>query len=194
MAKLGVVDIAPELLQEMSDQSKHKQQFNMEAMQKVLDHMNLKPCKGAQFSWVNSMALALTINTHTTDGKQSLRSITSMQVESDLGRAWEEFHMLAVHLWELAPDHAIFEEPAFTNKAMDESVSLGSRKSQKMHRLYKETRNNSIRLQFCINKIEQSSLVVVQNPGVPNSGSTAPSPPVVQMSQTDGVSGVVQGL
>jgi hypothetical protein len=32
MAKLGVVDIALELLQEMSDQSKHKQQFNTEAI------------------------------------------------------------------------------------------------------------------------------------------------------------------
>jgi hypothetical protein len=49
-----------------------------------------------------------------------------MQVESDLGRAREEFHMLAVHLWELAPDHAIFEEPAFSDKAMDDLVSLGS--------------------------------------------------------------------
>jgi hypothetical protein len=68
MAKLGVVDIAPELLQEMSDQSKHKQQFNMEAMQKVADHMNLKPCEDAQFSQVNSMASALTVNTHITDG------------------------------------------------------------------------------------------------------------------------------
>jgi hypothetical protein len=43
MAKLCIVDIVPELLQEMSDRSKHKQQFNMEAMQKVADHMNLKP-------------------------------------------------------------------------------------------------------------------------------------------------------
>jgi hypothetical protein len=101
MAKLGVVDIAPELLQEMSDQSKQKQQLNMEAIQKVVDHMNLKPCEGAQFSQVNSMALALKVNTHTTDGNQSLCSITSMQVESDLGRACKEFHMLAVHLWEL---------------------------------------------------------------------------------------------
>ncbi len=61
MAKLGIVDIAPELLQEMSDQSKHKQQFNMEAMQKIGDHINLKPCEGAKFSWVNSMALVLTL-------------------------------------------------------------------------------------------------------------------------------------
>ncbi len=195
MAKLGVVDIATELLQKMSDQSKHKQQFNMEAMQKVADHMNLKPCEGAQFSQVNSMALALTVNTHTTDGNQSLRSITLMQVESDLSRACKEFHMLAVHLWELAPDHAIFEEPAFSDEAMDDLVSLGSWKFQKMHGLYKETRNNSIRLQVCINKIEQSASVAVQNLGVPppNSGSAAPSPPVVQLSQTDGVSGVVQG-
>ncbi len=107
MAKLGIVDIALELLQEMSDQSKHKQQFNTEIMQKVADHMNLKLCEGAQFSQVSSMALALMVNTHTTDGNQSLCSVTSMQVELDLGRAREEFHMLAVHLWELAPDHAI---------------------------------------------------------------------------------------
>ena len=104
--------------------------------------------------------------------------------------------MLAVHLWELAPDHAIFEEPAFSNKAMDDLVSLGSWKSQKMYGVDKETRNNSIRLRVCINEIEQSALVAVQNSGVPppNSGSAAPSPPVVQLSQTDGVSGVVQGL
>jgi hypothetical protein len=196
LAKLGVLDIAPELLQETSDQSKHKQQFNMEAMHKVADHMNLKPCEGAQFSQVNSMALALMVNIHTTYGNQPLRSVTSMQIESDLGRAWEEFHALAVHLWELARDHAIFEEPAFTDKAMDDLVSLGSQRSQKVHGLYKETRNNSIHLGVCINEIEQSAPVAVQNPGVPppNSGSPIPSPPIVQMRQTDGVSGVVQGL
>jgi hypothetical protein len=99
----------------MSDQSKHKQQFNTETMQKVAGHMNLKPYEGAQFSQVNSIASALTVNTHTMDGNQSFRFITSMQVESDLVREWEEFHLLAVHLWELAPDHAIFEEPAFFN-------------------------------------------------------------------------------
>ncbi len=118
-----------------------------------------------------------------------------MQIEPDLGRAREEFHMLAVHLWVLTPDHAIFEETVFTDKAIDKLVSLGSWKSHKMHGLYKE-RNNSIHLRVCINEIEQSALVAAQNPGVPppNSGSAAPSPPIVQMSQTDGVSGVVQGL
>jgi hypothetical protein len=196
IAILGVVDIALELLQEMSEQSKHKQQFNREAMQKVADHMNLKPCEDGQFSQVNSMASALMVNTRTMDGNQSLCSITSMQVELDLRRAWEKFHTLAVHLRELAPDHAIFEEPAFSNKAMDDLVFLGSQKSQKMHGLYKETRNNSICLQVCINEIEQSALVAVQNSGVPlpNSGNAAPSPLVGQLSQTDGVSGVVQGL
>jgi hypothetical protein len=92
------------------------------------------------------MASSLTVNTHTMDGKQSLCFVTSMQVELDLGRAWEEFHMLAVHLWELALDHAIFEETAFTEETMNELVSLGSWKSQKMHGLYNETRNYSIRL------------------------------------------------
>jgi hypothetical protein len=106
--------------------------------------MNLELCEGTQFSQVNSMALALTINTHTADGNRSLCSIISTQVELDLGRAQEEFHMLAVRLWELAPDHDIFLEAAFTDEAMDKLASLGSWRSQKMHGLYKETRNNSI--------------------------------------------------
>jgi hypothetical protein len=142
------------------------------------------------------MALALMFNTHTMDGNQSHHSVTSMQEELDLGRAWEEFHTLAVHLWELAPDHAIFEEAAFSDEAMDDLVSLSSGKSQKMHGLYKkETRNNSIRLRVCINKKEQSDLVAVQNSGVPlpNSGSATPSTPLAPLSQTDGVSRVVQG-
>ncbi len=67
--------------------------------------------------------------------------------------------MLDVHLWELALDHAIFEEPAFSNKAMNDLASLDSWKSQKMHGLYKETRNNSIRLRVYLNKIEQSASV-----------------------------------
>jgi hypothetical protein len=189
MAKLGMVDIAPELLQEMSDRSKHEQQLNTEAMQKVADHMNLKPCEGAKFSKVNSMALALTVNTHTTDGNQSLCSITSMQVELDLG-------MLVVCLWELALDHAIFEKTAFTDEAIDKLASLSPLQSHKMHGLYKETRNNSSCLQVCINDIEQSAPVAARNPGVPppNSESTSPSHPVVLMIQMDGVSGVVQGF
>jgi hypothetical protein len=80
IAKLGLIDIAPELLLEISDHSKHKHQFNTEAMQKVTNHMNLKPCECPQISQVNSMALALTVNTHTTDGNQSLYSVTSVQV------------------------------------------------------------------------------------------------------------------
>jgi hypothetical protein len=79
------------------------------------------------------MALALRVNTHITDGNQSLCFITSTQVQLDLGRAQGEFHKLAVHLWELAPDHAIFEDTAFTNEAMDELASLGSQQTHKMH-------------------------------------------------------------
>jgi hypothetical protein len=117
MAKLGLVDIAPELLQEMSDRLKHKEQYDMEAMQCLAAHMNLKPCEDEQFSQVNSIGLALMVNTHTTDGNQLLCSITSVQVQLDLGRAREEFYMLAVHLRELAPDHSIFHEMAFADEA-----------------------------------------------------------------------------
>jgi hypothetical protein len=99
-----------------------------------------------------------------------------MQVELDLGRAREEFHMLAMHLRELAPDHAIFEERAFTDEATEKLASLGSRQSQKMLGLYKETRNNSIRLQVCINDIEQSALVAAQNQVSPCQKVEVPPP------------------
>jgi hypothetical protein len=91
--------------------------------------MNLKLCEGTQFSQVNSMALTLAVYTHTTDRNKSLCSVTSMQVELDLGRACEEFHKLAVGLRELAWDLAIFEEMAFTDEAMDKLASLGSWRS-----------------------------------------------------------------
>jgi hypothetical protein len=94
------------------------------------------------------------------------------------------------------PNHTIFDEMAFLDEAMDKLASLlGSQQSQKMHGLYKETKNNSMCLHLCINEIEQSSPTAVRNPAPPppNSRSAAPSPPIVHMSQTDGVSGVVQG-
>jgi hypothetical protein len=75
--------------------------------------------------------------------------------------------MLAVRLQDLAPDHAIFEEIAFIDEAIDELASLGSWQSQKMLGLYKETRNNSICLQDCIDDIEQSAPVTAKNPGDP---------------------------
>jgi pentatricopeptide repeat protein len=43
MAKLGMVDIALELLKEMSNQSNQKQWYNTDAMQQVSEHMDLKP-------------------------------------------------------------------------------------------------------------------------------------------------------
>jgi hypothetical protein len=135
MAKLGLVDIALERLQEMSDQSNQKQQYDTDAMQWVVEHMNFKPCKDVQFFQMNSIASALIINTHTTDGNQSLCSVTSAQVQSDLGRAQEDFHMLAIRLQELAPNHTIFDETAFFDEVMDELESLGSQHSQRMHKL-----------------------------------------------------------
>jgi hypothetical protein len=56
-------------------------------MQQVADHMNLKPCADTQFSQVNSTALVLTVNIHTTDENQSLCSITSAQIQSVYARS-----------------------------------------------------------------------------------------------------------
>ncbi len=194
MEKLGLIDIAPELLQEMNERSS-KKKYEMDAVQRVAEHMNLKPCKDAQFSQVNSMASVLTHNTHTTDGNESLRSVTSVQVEADLGRAREEYHTLCMRFQEIAPNHTIFEETAFSDEAMDE-ISLGSQRSVKLHELYKETQRNSLHLRTCINEVEQSVSLTRSPAGVPppNSGSTTPSAPAEPESQTGQRSGVVQGL
>jgi hypothetical protein len=96
------------------------------------------------------MALALRVNTYTTGGNQLLYSVSSVQVQSDLGRAREEFYILALCLRELAPDHAIFDETAFTHEAIDKLASLGSQQSQKMHGHYKKTRNSSMSLRVCV--------------------------------------------
>jgi hypothetical protein len=95
MATFGLVDIPPELLKEMSDCSNQKQRYDTDAMQRDADHMNLKPGKDARFS----------------------------QVQLDLGRAQEDFHMLAMRLRERAPNHTIFVELAFLDEVMDELES-----------------------------------------------------------------------
>jgi hypothetical protein len=193
MEKLGLLEIAPELLQEMNERST-KKKYETDAMQRVAEHMNLKPCDDAHFSQVNSAASALTHNTHTTNGNESLRSVTSVQIEADLSRARGEFHTLSMRLRELAPDHKIFDETAFLDDAMDE-MSLGSQRSVRLHELYKETRRNSLRLRTCINEIKQSVFLVRSPVGVPlpNSGSAPPSVPVKLGSQTEQRSGAVQG-
>ena len=193
LEKLGLLEIAPELLQEMNESSARKQ-YETDAMQGVAEHMNLKPCDDAHSSQVNSAASTLTHNTHTTNGNESLRLVTSVQIEVDLSRAQGEFHTLSMRLRELAPDHGIFDETAFLDDAMDE-MSLGSQRSARLHELYKETRRNSLRLRTCINEIKQS-VSLIRSPIVappPNSGSAAPSIPVELRSQTEQCSGVVQG-
>jgi hypothetical protein len=118
-----------------------------------------------------------------------------MQVEADLARAREEFHTLSMRLQEIAPNHTIFEETAFSDEAMEE-MSLGSQRLVKLHELYKETWHNSLRPCTCINEIEQLVLLVRSPVSVPlpNSGSAAPSVPAEPESQADQRSGVVQGL
>jgi hypothetical protein len=68
MELLGMVDIAPELLAEMWHGSAQKQQFNMEAMQRVTVYMQLRPTDWATFSTVDSSASTLSETSHTTNG------------------------------------------------------------------------------------------------------------------------------
>jgi hypothetical protein len=70
MEKLGLLNIASKLLQEMKERST-REKYETDAMQRVAEHMNLKPCDDPHFSQVNLAASSLTHNTHTSDGNES---------------------------------------------------------------------------------------------------------------------------
>ena len=193
MEALGVVDIAPELLAEMQQGSKHKQQFDTEAMQRVAEHMRFHPSDGADFLQVGSGALVLTETSHTTTGQDFICLVTSEVVSANLMSARQEFHRLAFALCEMCPNHAIFAETHFAENAMDTS-SFGSDKSDALQQLYRETRAKSFCLRACINKVEQSaSMNGLKTGAPPPSGSAAPPQAHGPQSQTGPGSGAVQG-
>jgi hypothetical protein len=73
MASLGIKDIVPELLEELERKCQgRKQVFSTEAIKKVVVFMQIKPGKGTNFSQVGSNTSAISENTHTTTGQQSL--------------------------------------------------------------------------------------------------------------------------
>ncbi len=111
MASLGVRDIAPELLEEL--ERKHpgrKQVFSMEAMEKAAVFMQIKPGYGTNFSQVGFNTSAISENTHTTTGQQSLQLVTSVEAESNLSQARQEFQCLYMRLWKMSPAHTIFSK------------------------------------------------------------------------------------
>ena len=87
MEELGMVDITPELLTEMRKGTDKRPYFDTEAMQRVAEHKQLKPTDGTNFSALDSSALALSKNTHTTNGQKSIWSVTSKAVEVNLSLA-----------------------------------------------------------------------------------------------------------
>jgi hypothetical protein len=111
-----------------------------------------------------------------------------MQVEADLAWAREEFHTLSMRLQEIAPNHTIFEETAFSDEAMEE-MSLSSQRLVKLHELYKETRHNSLRLRTCINEIEQL-VSLVKSPVSPRQTVEAPPPLYPQSHRARRISAV----
>jgi hypothetical protein len=170
-----------------------KQMFSMEAMEQVAGFMQIKPSDGTNFSQIGSNASAILENTHTTTGQQSLRLVTSAEVESNLSQACQEFQRLCMRLWEMSPDYKIFSKTAFTENALECSL-FGSNKSATLLRLYKATKSNSTCLIICINEIKQS-LQYKQSTGHPlPSGSTVPPQTQVLDSQKGHGGGMVQGL
>ncbi len=148
--------------------------FSMEAIERVAGFMQIKPSDGTNFSQIGSNALAISENTHTTTGQQSLYSVTSAEVESNHSQAYHEFQCLCMRLWEMSPDHTIFLETAFTENALECSL-FGLNKSATLLRLYKATKSTSTCLIICIDEIEQSCNMN-QVPATPCLVE-APSPP-----------------
>ncbi len=88
MVSLGIRDIAPELLEELEEKcGGGKQMFSTEAMERVAGFMQIKPVDGTNFSQIGSNTSAISENTHTTTSQQSLRLVTSAEVESNLSQA-----------------------------------------------------------------------------------------------------------
>jgi hypothetical protein len=178
----------------MQKGSRRKQHFDTEAMQRVAEQMQFKTTDGTNFLQVGSNALVLTDNTHTTDGQESVCSVTSAAVEANLSRACQEFHRLSMRLREMCPNHPVFNESTFSENAMDTSL-FGSDKSAALQQLYKETRAKSFRLRACINEVEQLALFDRHSTGSPPpSGRAAPPQAQVPQCQMGSGSGVVQGL
>jgi hypothetical protein len=105
----------------------------------VAGFMQIKPGNGTNFSQVGSNALAISENTHTTTGQYYLQLVTSVEVESNLSQARQEFQHLCMRRWEMSPDHAIFSETAFTENALVCTL-FGLDKSATLLCLYKSTK------------------------------------------------------
>ncbi len=177
MEKLGMVNIAPELLMEMRKGTEKRPYFDTKAMQQVAEHMQLKPTDGAKFLAIDSSASLLSKNMHTTNGQESICSVTSEMVEANLSRACQEFCCLCMTLSEMSPENAISEESTFVDNVM-ETGTFGSNKSEELKRLYQETRASNFCLCACINKVKQLALFDRPQTGTPlPSGSDAPPPP-----------------
>jgi hypothetical protein len=188
MEELGMVDIAPELLANMRKGTDKRPYFNTEAMQQVAEHMQLKPTDGANFSAIDSSASALFKNTHTTNGQESIWSITSKTVEVNLSWARQEFHHLSKTLREISPEHTIFKESTFVDNKM-ETGSFGSNRSEELKQSYRETRASSFCLHACINKVEQLALFDRHQTGnpLPSGRAVPPKPKSLSARQDPGV-------
>ncbi len=61
-------------------------------MEQVAGFMQIKPSDGADFSQIGSTASAILENTHGTKCQQSLQTVTSAEVESNLSHARQFFY------------------------------------------------------------------------------------------------------
>ena len=143
---MGCDEIPSELLIEMKS-AKSKTKFNTEAMERVADSMRFKQGELDGMSDVGSRASALTEGSHATNGRDTNRSVTSEQVQTDIVRFRTEFGRLMIELREASPDDSLFATPLFadTDDPMD-SMSLSSSASTELKNILKTTKTKVTQL------------------------------------------------
>ena len=172
---LGCNDIPAELLIEMKTASS-KKKFTSDAMERVAASMRFRDGELDGMTDAGSRASPLTVGDHMTTGKDTNRSVTSEQVQTDLTRFRTDYGRLMIELREKSPDDALFSLPLFTDDPM-ETMSLSSSASTELKNLFKATKTKVTQLRARLAELSQGT--------PPPSGSAGPAP-------DNGVGGLAQ--
>jgi hypothetical protein len=215
MEKLGMVDIAPELLEEMkrgsnaagtrtaTSQWERHQETGSKRSEVEDNNRSWEEAAWEEINTTQRRTIGCIPNAERrtrTRQQDKLRDQqrasrwrnkypTQPRVQQNLAHfkkgAAECQRALTRTLRKMSPEHPIFAETIYTKNAM-ETGSFGSNQSEELKRMYWETRANSFRLRACINEVEQSTLMSKQQTGTPPpSGSTAPPKPKSQRARRD---------
>ena len=161
MEKADCINIPDHIREEMAMSSKVREQET--AMERLSDIFGITDRAAPDFSCINSTASALTTTSHTTDGKSSIRSVTSKLIHRHLDAMREERCQLMSRLREMNPEHPIFSTSEFDDDMDYLSDAEDSLNDANQVVLYRETRRHISQLKVLISQSASESLVVVDD-------------------------------